>query len=241
MLRSPVLGIDETLCAIQGYAGAYAINAIRGVTVFAPLNAAVCFGGVAFIEKLIYQVSRRIIPGFTASLGPIPIGTKNIVSHGLAIYTTLKIMEVAGLILNVPQEVTIIGLTCAAALVVSGISGIKALIQYNLKSFDEHLQDHLNSKIFSNVIFCFKHENKNYNIRVICNPEKIEVVFKPNGSGNISCKDTYILACNDTIPEEFFTKFPLAKKPRVFETTINSVYPLDYTDDPIRIMPWKHF
>ncbi len=125
MIRSSSLGIDETFCAIQGYAGACAINAIRGVKVFAPLNAAVCFGGVALIEKLIYQVSRRIIPGSTAFLGPIPIGTKNVVSHGLAIYTTLKIMELAGLILNVPQVVTIIGLTCAAALVVSGIKALK--------------------------------------------------------------------------------------------------------------------
>lgn len=230
MIRSSFLGLDEGFCAIQGYAAARAINAMQGLTVFTPLNAAVCFGGVAFIEKLIYQLSRCIIPGPTTFLGPIPIGTKNIVSYGLAIYTTLKIMELAGLILNVPQFVTVIGLICAGGLVVCGI---KAQIQHILKSFDERLEDHINSKIFSSAVFCFKHENKNYDIRVICNPEKKTVIFQPNGMGKISCNNYFILACNDAIPEEFITKFEsLSEKPSVFSAKINSAYPFDYTAHP---------
>ena len=82
-------------------------------------------------------------------------------------------------------------------------------------------------------MFCFKHEDKNYDIRVICNSEKKTVIFQSNSLGKISCKDSYILACNDAIPEAFLAKFkPLAEKPSVFSAKINSVYPLDYTAYP---------
>ncbi len=231
IIRSSVFGIDEMFCAIQGYTGACIINAIRGTSVFAPISAAVFFGGVTLIEKLFYQLSKNIIPGLTGFWGPIPIGTKNIVSHGLAIYTTLKIMELVGLILNVPQAVTIIGLSCAAALVVSGF---KALVEYKMKTFDERLQDHLNSNFFSNEVFCFRHENKDYNIRVICNPKKKTVVFQPKGFGKISCNDAYILACNDSIPKAFSERFELLfKNHSTFSARINCAYPLDYTAYPM--------
>ncbi|MDP1834415.1 MAG: hypothetical protein Q8K75_00670 [Chlamydiales bacterium] len=124
MIRSSVPGLDEAFVAIQGYAGACVVNAVRGVTVFTPFNAGVCFAGVAFIEKLVYQVSSRVIPGSTGFLGPIPIGAKNIVSYGMALYTTLSIMQLTGLISTIPAAVTIIGGTCAAAIVAGSVMAL---------------------------------------------------------------------------------------------------------------------
>ena len=230
MIRSSTYVLDEAFCAIQGYAGAYAINTLQGTKVFSPLNAAVCFAGAAFTEKLIYRLSRKIIPGSTASLGPIPIGTKNVVSHGLAIYLTLKVMQVAGLILNVPRALTIIGLGCAAAL---AVYGIKRMIPPKSISAHDHLHNHLQSKTFANGVFYFDHENKRFYIRVICNPEKKDVDFKINDSKTIACQGAvYILACNETIPEAFFQKFQPLAQALVWTRKMFDMDPLDYTFDP---------
>lgn len=116
MIRGPCIGIDEAFCAVQGFVGACLVNVYNFRIVCVPYNAAVCLAGVAFTEKLVYQVSCRVIPGFTASFGPIPIGTKNIISYGVATFTTFKIMQIAGLIFTIPKAVTIIGITCTAIL-----------------------------------------------------------------------------------------------------------------------------
>lgn len=233
MIRSSYLGLDETLCAIQGYAGACVINAVRGINSVSPTNGAICLGGIALLEKLTYQISRRIIPGPTALLGPIPIGTKNIVSHGLAIYTTFKLMALAGLILDVPCAVTVIGVACAVSCA-AGLAfiGIKSLTQKMLKSFDERLQDHLNFSSFANAVFQFKEEKRVYNIRVICNPEKKEVVFRPGSQGTLCCSDPYILACNENIPNELLTRYFADRTFSVFSVKINDANPLDYTANP---------
>ena len=228
MIRSSTYVLDEAFCAIQGYAGAYAINTIQGTKVFSPLNAAVCFAGAAITEKLIDRLSRQIIPSSTTFLGPIPIDTQSAVAHGLAIYLTLKVMQIAGLILNVPRALTIIGLGCAAALVAYGI---KSMMPPKSISAHDHLHNHLQSKTFANGVFYFDHENKRFYIRVICNPEKKEVAFKINDSKTIACA-VYILACNETIPEAFYAKFPLLAKAYPCSKRMYDIDPLNYTSDP---------
>jgi hypothetical protein len=227
MIRISVLGVDETFCAMQGYASAFIINAIRGVTVFTPLHAAICFGGVAFTEKLVYEVSKRVIPGYSASLGPIPIGTKNIVSHGVAIYTTLKIMQLAGLILNIPQAITIAGLTCIGALVLGSL-------KYYSKTFEERLDEHLSSKDFSNQVFTFKDGNQEYRVRIICNPNRKKVKFTPNGQGSIQCTSAFILACKDKIPETLIENCKsINGSISIFTARMNDRDPIDYTAKPV--------
>lgn len=227
MIRSSMPGLDETFCAIQGFAAACAINTIRGMTVYSPYNAAVCFAGVALIEKLTHEISKRTIPGSTAFLGPIPCGTQNVVSYGFAIYTTLKIMKLAGLILNIPQAVTIIGLTCASALALS-------LVRQISKSSSITLKTQLESKVFANVLYTLKHENKNYIIRVIWNPEQRRIIFFGNGIVLLNSSDSCILACNENIPKALLEGFEeLAGKPTVLSAKINGINPLDYTAKPI--------
>ncbi|KIC73568.1 hypothetical protein DB41_JG00080 [Neochlamydia sp. TUME1] len=135
--RSSYPILDEAFCAIQGFAGAHLVNAIKGAKILNPATAAICFAGIALTEKAIYKLSKRIVPGSTGFLGPIPSGAKNIVSYGLATYTTFKIMELAGLILSIPKGIVVIGAYCSAALVIGGIATI---INQHSKSFDERLQ-----------------------------------------------------------------------------------------------------
>lgn len=225
MFRSSVIGFDETLCAIQGYAGAYALNVNK------PINGAICFAGIAFIEKLVYKISKDVIPGPTIVLGPFPLGPKHLVSYGLATYTTVKVMQLAGLILIVPKIITIVGLTCITALAL-GI--IKVLAQPSLKPLDEQVRDHLNSRVFANRVFTIPHPNetshKTYEIRFICNPEEKKVTFEA-GNGKMSSSCRYIFASNDSIPEIILNKYNFIQY-STYTTEINGVQPLSYTANP---------
>ncbi len=129
MIRNPYIGIDEAYCAVQGFVGACLVNVYKFRYVCVPYNAAVCLAGIAFVEKLVHQVSCRVIPGFSASFGPIPFGTQNIVSYGVATFVTFKIMQIAGLIFSIPEAVTVTGLACTAILT---LCCIKKSIQYTL-------------------------------------------------------------------------------------------------------------
>ncbi len=124
MIRISYPILDEACCAIQGFAGAHLVNAIRGAQIFNPVNAAICFAGIALTEKVIYELSNRVIPGSTGFLGPIPIGTKNIVSYGVATYTTFKIMQLVGLIFVVPKAILVIGSVCSGALIIGGAEAL---------------------------------------------------------------------------------------------------------------------
>ncbi|MBS4170657.1 hypothetical protein [Neochlamydia sp. AcF95] len=124
MIRSSYPIFDEVFCAIQGFAGAHLVNVIKGAKILNPTTAAICFAGIALTEKVVYELSKRIIPGPTVFLGPLPLGAKNIVSYSLAIYTTFKIMKLAGLILAIPKGIVVIGAVCSVALVISGTAAI---------------------------------------------------------------------------------------------------------------------
>ena len=227
MIRSSYLGTDEAFCAIQGFVGATLVNASKGLVVYSPLNAAVGLAGFAFVEKLVSKVSDQVVPGFSAFFGPIPIGTKNVVSYGVATLTTFKIMQIAGLILSVPQAVTTFGLACLSLL---AIGCIKKAIEYTFKPID--IEAHLKSTSFANQMIHFEHENEMYDIRLICNPERKTITFSPAGMGKISCKDTYVLASNNAIPEAFLDKYESLKGASVFTAKINSALALDYTNSP---------
>ncbi|KIC75262.1 hypothetical protein DB42_AK00620 [Neochlamydia sp. EPS4] len=137
MIRSSYPILDEAFCAIQGFAGAHLVNAIKGAKILNPSTAAICFAGIALTEKVVYELSKRVIPGSTILLGPIPIRAKNIVSYSLATYTTFKIMKLAGLILAIPKGIVVISAVCSVALVIGGIATI---IKQPSKSFDQRLQ-----------------------------------------------------------------------------------------------------
>jgi|GEM_PF-2949992 len=227
MIRSSYIGFDEAFCAVQGFVGACLINAYKIRVVCVPYNAAVGLAGFAFVEKLVHQVSSRVIPGFSAYLGPIPIGTKNIVSYGVATLVTFKIMQIAGLILTIPEAVTTFGLACSALL---ALGCFKKVIDYGFTPVD--IEAHLNSQSFANQIIQFEHENEKHDIRVICNPERKAVTFCSAGVGRISCKGAYILASNSTIPQAFFDRYESLEGASVFSAIINSALPLDYTKSP---------
>lgn len=230
MIRSSYLGIDETFCAVQGYAGASLINAAQGAALLDPLSAAVCLGGIALIEKLVYELSKRVIPGSTGFLGPIPCGMKNVVSYGVATSVTLIIMEVAGLILHIPMIVAVAGIASASMLAGYGTKRILD-VNFPTKSFDEQLQECLNAKTYLNTVLTFRDNNVDYKIRVISNPEKKSVIFRPSGLGSISCRDTFILASDETVPETILTKFPPSSY-SILSAAINGVKPLTYTSNP---------
>nr|WP_166154464.1 hypothetical protein [Neochlamydia sp. AcF84]NGY94359.1 hypothetical protein [Neochlamydia sp. AcF84] len=137
MIRSSYPILDEAFCAIQGFAGAHLVNVIKGAKILNPVSAAICFAGIALTEKVIYELSKRVIPGSTMFLGPIPIGPKNIVSYSLATYTAFKIMKLAGLILAIPKGIVVISTACSVALVIGSIATI---IKQPFKSFNERLQ-----------------------------------------------------------------------------------------------------
>lgn len=227
MIRSSVPVFDEALCAAQSYGVALLYNASKGFAAISPLNATIFGASVALIEKIAYQFSGRYVPGSSALLGPIPIGSKNIVSHGLAVYTTLKIMRAAGLILNIPQAVTVLGLTCAAVL---GISIILA----PFKTIT--LKQHIESAIFANKVFKIEHANKIFSIRIICNPEGKQVSFSPGNFGKMTCQDPYILFCDENIPyllqQRISQQLNGNKNFSIFSSKINGVNPINYSANP---------
>ncbi len=129
LIRSSVPVVDEALCAMQGALGAVAIHAMRGAAVCSPVNAAICFAGVALLEKLAFHLGvKHVVPGSSETLGPIPIGLKKIVSTGLAVSGTLQAMKIAGLIASVPQAVVILGGTCAAVFAIALIVFLLACV-----------------------------------------------------------------------------------------------------------------
>ncbi len=198
IIRSPNLFLDGIYCALQGAVGVGIFNAIRGSKVVSPLNGALCLGGIAVAEKLFYKLTQKFIPGPTAFLGPIPIGPKNIVSYGLSMCSVVQVMQITGLITSIPRLVQLTGLGCSWALFVGGA---KAAIDYYYRPLDQQLQEHRDSKTFANQVFTFDHEGKKLRVRIICNPENKVVCFRLEGLGKFVSEDSYILVCNETIPE----------------------------------------
>lgn len=231
MIRSSYSIIDETFCAIQGLAGAHLLNIIKGTEMLNPAKAAICFAGVALIEKIINELSKRVIPGSTGFLGPIPITTKSIVSYGLATYTTFKIMELAGLMLTVPSAIVAIGAVSSTAL---AIAGIITIIKHYSKSFEERLQEHIASITIANEVFRFKNEDREYDIRIICNPQQRTVNFQAGGLEALTSQGKYIIACDTPIPQVIINKLNtlLGERASIFTATINNEKPLSYTLSP---------
>lgn len=232
VVRSSSIAMDTVLCGIQGYAGAFVLNAVRGDAVISPLHGAVCLGGVALIERLFYEITSRYVPGSTGFLGPIPIGFKNIVSYGLAIYTMLKVMQVAGLILSVPLAVQIIGLGCAIALGAGFVwNMVNSGAEEEIGSSLEELKKHLASPVFANRVFRIEDPKTKrvHEFRVICNPEEKEVCFSLRGGGTISSSDSHIVASNEDISD--FSKFQINGH-SFFGVRMNGQMPLDYTANP---------
>jgi hypothetical protein len=124
MIRNSRLGIDEGLCALQGYVGAYLFNAVQNTTVINPVHAAIGFAGFSYFERVIHQLSSHILQGESSRLGTIPTDRASIVSYGLATYATFKTMELTGLIGQVPTAAKIAGLLCAAALILKGSANL---------------------------------------------------------------------------------------------------------------------
>ena len=116
IIRSDHSGLDAAYSFLQGYAGAHAINFIQKAIVINPLNGGLFLGGFALTEKLFFQATHKYVPQMNTTIGPIPIQSKSVVSYGLATYTTLKVMQLVGLILAVPTLVTVVGMSCAVAL-----------------------------------------------------------------------------------------------------------------------------
>lgn len=219
MIRSSIIILDEAMCAAQGYLAAVGLNQFAG-TQYNPQTAAIGYAGVALLDRLIYQISSRVIPGTTGFLGPIPIGSKNIVSYGLALFTTAKVMEAAGLILSVPRAVSLLGLVSGIALVAGAL--FQAVRQVPLK-------EHLASKSFANRIYVLPDGDKELKIRIICNPEEKTITFSPGGSGKVSSSNKYILFSNNNISKACLQALNLGDSVSVITSKINNVLPLDYS------------
>lgn len=218
MIRSSTIVLDEVLCAAQGYVAAECYNYFAG-TQYDPATFALGCAAFAAIEKIIYQISARVIPGTTGFIGPIPIGSKNIVSYGLALYTTVKVMQLAGLILNVPVAISVIGAASALALAAGAVyQAVKPV----------PLEEHLKSSSFANRVYSLDHEGKTYKIRIVCNPDKKVVAFSPGGAGKMSSMDDYFLFCNNSIPKGLIDKLDLGDSVSIFTANINNTDPLDY-------------
>ena len=232
LIRSSQIFLDAALCSAQGYLGALLVNGTKTYKCASSFNVALALGSIAIIEKLVYLASKRFIPGPTILLGPIPLGTKNIVSYGLATYLTLRTMQLARLISRVPSVITALGLASTIAL---AVGGLKAVLQSTPKTLEERLKEHTLSTKYANKVFSIKGETKTYQVRIICNPEQKEVTFRPGGMGTVSSTDPYLIGANENLPEELsqmIKAFFDGKACTTLSMVINSTSPLDYMASP---------
>lgn len=100
--RNPLL--DVAVCALQGFGGAKLLNALQKTNVASPLNAALLFGGVALTENVFSKACNNV---FGKTFSHPHLLFKKAISYGLAAYTTLKVMCLAGLIASVPSALAI--------------------------------------------------------------------------------------------------------------------------------------
>ncbi|MFA5250886.1 MAG: hypothetical protein WC371_05715 [Parachlamydiales bacterium] len=112
--------------ALLGGSGAYLINHFQKATIVHPLNGALCLAGIASLEKVTSFFTKNIVQ--TMFFVMLKIRNPKVVqgickgiSYGLATHATLKIMQLAGLILAVPQAVSLIGGLCLGISIASGI------------------------------------------------------------------------------------------------------------------------
>src|SRR5262249_41950449 len=148
---------------------------------------------------------------------------------GLATATTLKVMQLFGLISMVPVVITAIGLICGLALTVCMI---KAAITRNSKPFEQRLKEHIESKTYANEVFEFEEAGKTYPVRIISNPEN-NLRFSPDGRGNIESADRYIVAYDEEPPEKILNRLKdLPGGTSTLSGPINGVKALDYTANP---------
>lgn len=219
MIRSSTIILDEALCAAQGYLAAVGLNKYAG-TQYNPQTVAIGAAGVAFLDKLIYQISSKVIPGPYATIGPIPVGPKNFVSFGLALYTTAKVMQVAGLILAVPKAISSLGLACGIALAAGAL-------YTSLQK--PSLEEHIASTSFANRVYDFKDGDQEHKVRIVCNPEGKKITWSPGGMGKMSSSDHYILFANTSIPDSVKDQLKLEGSVGVFTGKINGAFALDYS------------
>ena len=232
LIRSSQIFLDAALCSSQGYLGALLVNGPKTYKNTSSFNAALALGSIAMIEKMVYVASKRFVPGPTILIGPVPLGTKNLVSYGLATYLTLKTMQLAGLISHLPFGITALGLASAAAL---AVGGIKAVLQSTPKTLEERLKEHTLSTKYANKVFSIKGETKTYQVRIICNPQQKKVTFRPGGMGTVSSSDPYLIGANENLPEELsqmIEAFFGGKACSTLTMVINSTSPLDYMASP---------
>ena len=225
LVRSSNLIINTALLGIQGYLAGYY-----------PLNSARFWVSFSLIENLLYKhLTSHFIPEPPITLGPISLGAKDLVSYGLAMSATYRIMKLAGYILNIPRSANIIGLLSGVALA-AGVT--HTVIKDYSKSLDEQLQEHIQSSTFQNRIFSLQDNGKTYRMRIISNPEAKELIFRAN-EGDIPCRDRHIIVTSQDFSSSIYDKltslgltFPI----RIFET--NEVSALVYNTSFIKMIDY---
>lgn len=210
---------------LVGYAGIELLNRVQGKKNAEPFVGMLYLGGCVLAEKLFYRMTREYISANPREL----ISQKKMISFGLAIFTTEKVMQAAGWVLP-NRGVTLWGVASGAIL--AGYF-IKAQIDEYKKPLRQRLEDLNNSTVFSNKIYTFDLSGQNYDIRIIRNPAQKEVSFQPSGIGNVSSCDPVIVACNVPIPEPIkdllITVFGCYA---LFTIEMNNTLPLVYTASP---------
>jgi len=224
LVRSSNPILDGVFCGAQG-------AIVAGMIGLSPLNGAYCLSGISLTERIFSRVSQNFVPGSASWLGPIPVGLKNIVSYSLATLTTMKVMQVAGLIFSVPFGVQIMGVVSALILVGSCL---RTVIENSQKPLEQQLQEHIKSGVYANRVFSFQDGEDTHQVRIIVNPEEKELRFSPGGMGTISCKDRFCIAYNPPLPKGVLDQIGNLLKDSFssFGMSINSTSPLSYTANP---------
>ena len=190
-VRSSNVILDGVLCGAQG-------AIVAGMIGLNPLNGASCLSGVDLIERVFARATQKFVPGSVSWLGPIPVGLKNIVSYSLATLTTMKVMQLAGLISSIPFGVQIMGAISALVLVGSYLRVVVANFQKPLK---QQLQEHVDSPVYANKVFSFTDEGKTYKVRIIVNPEKKTLRFHREGMTSLDCTACFMIACHQPLSQ----------------------------------------
>ncbi len=220
-IRFPNNVTKTAICATLGYAGAAIINLASAARVIAPINGALCLGGIALSEKLIYSIIRRVNSPFMGRANSFSKAIEKNASYSLAAYSTLRIMQAAGLICSVPLIVKIAAIAAPILLIgtiikqaykinpeLETVEVSEPVISQgeNPVKFSEQIKLHLQSTEFANKVFGVKFKGKNRMVRFICNPQGTTISIPAKAGRTKEISQQYCLVTDNWLPKNLAVK-----------------------------------